>query len=292
MDLREKRMRVFKPGEDRDRDDDEILAGLDNPAYAERFGMQYEQAEGEIELVQRRRAAVRPRGLPRRPPDADVLRLGDQQLRRARGARRAGRPGAAAGATRGDRSARSSPDEPKFSGVVFKIQANMDPAHRDRIAFVRVASRPLRARHAAEGRALGQGAAAEHRGDLPLAAPRAARRGLRRRHHRHPQPRRAAARRHAHRRRGAAVHRPAVLRARDVPHGRGRRPAAHQAAARRADPARRGGRDPGVPAGRRHRCCCSARSASCSSRSSRTGSSTSTACKARILPAASTSRAG
>jgi len=32
------------------------------------------------------------------------------------------------------------PDEEKFSGVVFKIQANMDPAHRDRIAFVRVAS--------------------------------------------------------------------------------------------------------------------------------------------------------
>jgi peptide chain release factor 3 len=31
-------------------------------------------------------------------------------------------------------------DEGKFSGVVFKIQANMDPAHRDRIAFVRVAS--------------------------------------------------------------------------------------------------------------------------------------------------------
>jgi peptide chain release factor 3 len=32
------------------------------------------------------------------------------------------------------------PDEPKFTGVVFKIQANMDPAHRDRIAFLRVAS--------------------------------------------------------------------------------------------------------------------------------------------------------
>ena len=32
------------------------------------------------------------------------------------------------------------PTEPRFSGVVFKIQANMDPAHRDRIAFVRVAS--------------------------------------------------------------------------------------------------------------------------------------------------------
>ncbi len=33
-----------------------------------------------------------------------------------------------------------SADEEKFSGFVFKIQANMDPAHRDRIAFMRVCS--------------------------------------------------------------------------------------------------------------------------------------------------------
>ncbi len=32
------------------------------------------------------------------------------------------------------------PTDPKFAGFVFKIQANMDPAHRDRIAFVRVVS--------------------------------------------------------------------------------------------------------------------------------------------------------
>ncbi|WP_267256616.1 peptide chain release factor 3 [Coxiella endosymbiont of Ornithodoros maritimus] len=32
------------------------------------------------------------------------------------------------------------PEEKKFSGFVFKIQANMDPAHRDRIAFLRIAS--------------------------------------------------------------------------------------------------------------------------------------------------------
>ncbi|MCH9639800.1 MAG: peptide chain release factor 3, partial [Betaproteobacteria bacterium] len=32
------------------------------------------------------------------------------------------------------------PDEKKFSGMVFKIQANMNPAHRDRIAFVRICS--------------------------------------------------------------------------------------------------------------------------------------------------------
>ncbi|NJN52844.1 MAG: peptide chain release factor 3 [Gammaproteobacteria bacterium] len=33
-----------------------------------------------------------------------------------------------------------SPREPEFSGFVFKIQANMDPKHRDRIAFMRVCS--------------------------------------------------------------------------------------------------------------------------------------------------------
>ena len=32
------------------------------------------------------------------------------------------------------------PEEKKFSGFIFKIQANMDPGHRDRIAFLRIAS--------------------------------------------------------------------------------------------------------------------------------------------------------
>jgi peptide chain release factor 3 len=31
-------------------------------------------------------------------------------------------------------------DEPKLTGFIFKIQANMDPAHRDRIAFMRICS--------------------------------------------------------------------------------------------------------------------------------------------------------
>ncbi len=39
------------------------------------------------------------------------------------------------------------PLDAPFSGFVFKIQANMDPSHRDRIAFLRVCSGPLRARH-------------------------------------------------------------------------------------------------------------------------------------------------
>jgi peptide chain release factor 3 len=32
------------------------------------------------------------------------------------------------------------PTEARFSGFIFKVQANMDPAHRDRIAFLRVCS--------------------------------------------------------------------------------------------------------------------------------------------------------
>ncbi len=43
------------------------------------------------------------------------------------------------------------PEEDAFSGFVFKVQANMDPAHRDRIAFVRICSgrfeRGMRIRH-------------------------------------------------------------------------------------------------------------------------------------------------
>ncbi|GAB4296869.1 MAG: peptide chain release factor 3 [Roseovarius sp.] len=33
-----------------------------------------------------------------------------------------------------------APDEPQVTGFVFKVQANMDPRHRDRVAFVRLAS--------------------------------------------------------------------------------------------------------------------------------------------------------
>jgi len=34
----------------------------------------------------------------------------------------------------------TAPEDEDFSGFIFKIQANMDPAHRDRIAFIRICS--------------------------------------------------------------------------------------------------------------------------------------------------------
>lgn len=50
------------------------------------------------------------------------------------------------------------PVDPKFSAFVFKIQANMDPRHRDRIAFARICSgrftRGMKAKHPRSGRTL------------------------------------------------------------------------------------------------------------------------------------------
>ena len=50
------------------------------------------------------------------------------------------------------------PGEPKFTGFVFKIQANMDKNHRDRIAFVRICSgkytRGMKVLHVRSGKTL------------------------------------------------------------------------------------------------------------------------------------------
>jgi peptide chain release factor 3 len=50
------------------------------------------------------------------------------------------------------------PLRPEFSGFVFKLQANMDPRHRDRIAFVRVCSghfeKDMTVQHARSGRTI------------------------------------------------------------------------------------------------------------------------------------------
>jgi peptide chain release factor 3 len=50
------------------------------------------------------------------------------------------------------------PGEPKFSGFVFKVQANMDKNHRDRIAFVRICSgrytRGMKVLHARSGKTM------------------------------------------------------------------------------------------------------------------------------------------
>ena len=138
-DRREKRMRVFSPGEDKAGGDDEILAGLDNAEAAKRFGAEFTQAQDELELLNGaspefdRAAFLSGKQTPMFFGSA-INNFGVQEVLDALVDL------APAPAERAAIQRIVKPEEKKFSGVVFKIQANMDPAHRDRIAFLRVAS--------------------------------------------------------------------------------------------------------------------------------------------------------
>ena len=76
-----------------------------------------------------------------------------------------------------------APDENKVSGFIFKIQANMDPKHRDRIAFMRICSGHFR-----RGQALKQ---IRTTGDVYGTRKRTGRGCLCRRYYRHTQSRAA-----------------------------------------------------------------------------------------------------
>ncbi|HET7546764.1 MAG TPA: peptide chain release factor 3 [Usitatibacter sp.] len=139
FDISADRMRVFKPGEDRRVDDEEIIAGLDNPQTSARFGDAFAQAKGEIELLQGasegfdREAFLRGAQTPVFFGSA-INNFGVHEVLDAL-VELAPPPGPKPAVQRV-----VEPTEPRFTGVVFKIQANMDPAHRDRVAFVRVCS--------------------------------------------------------------------------------------------------------------------------------------------------------
>ena len=138
-DRRAAQMRVFSPGADKVGGDDEILSGLDNAEAAKRFGAEYKQAQDEIELVAGashefdRSQFLNGKQTPMFFGSA-INNFGVQEVLDALVDL------APAPAERAALQRIVKPEEKKFSGVVFKIQANMDPAHRDRIAFLRVAS--------------------------------------------------------------------------------------------------------------------------------------------------------
>jgi len=138
-DRRADRMRVFTAGEDTRGGDEEVLEGLDNAETAQRFGSEFAQAKDELELVAGASPAFEEQAFldGHQTPmlfGSAVNNFGVREVLDAL-VDLAPPPGPRAAMQR-----TVEPDERKFSGVVFKIQANMDPAHRDRIAFVRVAS--------------------------------------------------------------------------------------------------------------------------------------------------------
>jgi peptide chain release factor 3 len=130
---------LFAAGSERADQEFEVVKGIDNPRLAELFPLEIEQLKMEVELVH---GASHPFNLDEvlagtQTPvffgsainNFGVREILDALLDWAPAPRER------------DASVRAvQPTEEPFSGFVFKIQANMDPAHRDRIAFLRVCS--------------------------------------------------------------------------------------------------------------------------------------------------------
>ena len=131
---------LFDAGQEKaDQTVSEVIKGNDNPRLMELFPLEMEQLKMEIELVQG----------ASHPFDLQAFRAGTQTpvffgsainnfgVREILNSLVDWAPAPA----ERDATVRSvDPGEAKFSGFVFKIQANMDPKHRDRIAFLRVCS--------------------------------------------------------------------------------------------------------------------------------------------------------
>lgn len=138
FDRRQDRMRLFTPGEQR-RGEDEFIQGIDNPEIAQRFGSHYEKAREELDLISEavpefdRQAFLEGKQTPVFFGSA-INNFGVQEVLDAL-VDFAPMPGSRMAVER-----EVKPEENKFTGVIFKVQANMDPAHRDRVAFVRVCS--------------------------------------------------------------------------------------------------------------------------------------------------------
>ena len=131
---------LYEPGRNFTRQDSTIFASLDDPQVETRIGAaMLRELRDELELVQG----------ASHPFDADAYRAGRQTpvffgsavnnfgvqplldffVEQAPSPR-----------PRGTTTRDVAPDESKLSGFVFKIQANMDPMHRDRVAFLRICS--------------------------------------------------------------------------------------------------------------------------------------------------------
>ena len=130
---------LFEAGEERDTQEFEIIKGIDNPRLAEMFPLEIERLKMEVELVH---GASHPFNLENflagtQTPvffGSAINNFGVREILNAL------LDWAPAPRSRDATVRVVGPSEQPFSGFVFKIQANMDANHRDRIAFLRVCS--------------------------------------------------------------------------------------------------------------------------------------------------------
>ena len=155
FDLMQDRLVRFTPGEERRSADNEHIQDLANPRLDELFPDEMAALRHDVDLI---RGASSPFDLQeflagRQSPvffGSGINNFGVQEILQAL-VEWAPPPQPRDGGGR-----MVHPAEAPFSGFVFKIQANMDPKHRDRIAFFRVCSGRylpgIRVHHARIGR--------------------------------------------------------------------------------------------------------------------------------------------
>ncbi len=148
--LYRRELHLFTPGQERREQDRLVIRGLDDPLLDTHLGKQADDLRADIELLE---GAANPFDLDHflranQTPvffGSAVNNFGVKELLEAF-VELAPPPGPRPTLTR-----EVTPDEEQFSGFTFKVQANMDPAHRDRIAFLRVCSgtfsRGMKVRH-------------------------------------------------------------------------------------------------------------------------------------------------
>ena len=152
VNLRTQAMTVFQSGQDRRPQDFDTVPLTQRDTLHKRFGHDFEQAEANMDLVSGASPAFdRNEFLAgKQTPvffgsgvnnfgvmevlDALVDLAPPPQPRTSSLVPPKSAPGTEPVITR------VQPDDDAFSGVVFKVQANMDASHRDRIAFVRICS--------------------------------------------------------------------------------------------------------------------------------------------------------
>jgi len=146
---------LYEPGKNSERQAINVIEGLDNPQLDEILGDHAAELRDEIELVQGAshefdvhaylKGELTPVSFGSAINNFGVNELLEQFVKMA-----------PSPLPRNTTNREVDPVEEKFSGFVFKIQANMDPAHRDRIAFLRICSgsyhKGMKMRHVRIGR--------------------------------------------------------------------------------------------------------------------------------------------
>jgi peptide chain release factor 3 len=146
---------LYEPGKNNQRQDVDVIQGIDNPQLDVVLGDQADELRDEIELVAGASHEFDPQaylGGELTPVSfgSAINNFGVNELLKHFVSI------APSPLPRDTKTRTVEPTEDKFSGFVFKIQANMDPAHRDRIAFLRICSgsykKGMKMRHVRIGR--------------------------------------------------------------------------------------------------------------------------------------------